>query len=230
MHTANVRERAPETKGRTIRWASWYDAVVALLSLGREQAMRQMTLELAQVKPGDKVLDVGCGTGSLTIAAKARTGAVGQVHGIDAAPEMIDIARRKAAQAGVDVDFQIGLIEKIPFPDNHFDIALSSLMLHHLPDDLKRKGVVEINRVLKPSGRFFAVDFEPPSSSLLWRLTFHLLGHGMMQSNVRKLPAMMAAAGFVDVETGTTNYHVLAFVRGRKGVDRSGFQKPDRSG
>ena len=106
-----TRDRAPETSGRTIRWASQYDAVTRLLFLGKEPAIREMTLELAQIKPGDKVLDVGCGTGSLTIAAKVRTGPSGRVHGVDAAPEMIEVARRKASQMGVDVDFRIGLIE-----------------------------------------------------------------------------------------------------------------------
>lgn len=216
MQTAHVHERAPETTGRTIRWASRYDLVTGLLLLGQEHALREMTVELAQIKPGDKVLDVGCGTGSLTIAANARAGADGKVHGIDAAPEMIDVARRKAAKARASVDFQVGLIEKIPFADNHFDVVLSSLMLHHLPDDLKRRGFVEIIRVLKPGGHFFAIDFDPPTNPFVRHLATHLLGHGMMQSNVRDLPVMMKDAGLLGVEIGMTKYSVLAFVRGRK--------------
>ena len=121
-----------------------------------------MTLELSEVRPGQKLLDVGCGTGSLAIVAKAKAGPDGEVHGIDAAPGMIKVALRKADNAGTDVRFQVGLIEGIPFPDDQFDLALSTFMLHHLPDDLKRKGFAEIYRVLKPGGHFLTVDFGAP--------------------------------------------------------------------
>lgn len=214
LDTPPASQQAPETRGATIHWASRYDAVTGLLLLGNEQSLREMTAELAQVKPGDQVLDVGCGTGSLTIAAKIKAGPTGQVHGIDVAPEMIDVAHRKAVKKGLDIDFQIGLIEDIRFPDNQFDIVLSSLMLHHLPADLKLKGFAEIYRVLKPGGRFLAVDFEPPTNPLLRHLTHLLIGHRMMESNVRELPVMMQEAGFAEVETGITKYKVIAFVRG----------------
>ena len=216
MQPLQTHEHSLETRGLTIRWASLYDIVVGVLTLGRQRAMREMTVEMAAVQPGDKVLDVGCGTGSLTLIAKARVGTDGEVHGIDAASEMIDVARRKAAQANVDVDFQAALIENIPFSDSYFDVVLSSLMLHHLPDDLKHKGFTEINRVLKPGGCFFAVDFDPPTNPLLRHLATHLLGHGMMQSNVRDLPVMMQGAGLTKLETGKTKYSILAFVRGWK--------------
>jgi len=217
MDKLHAHERETKTQGRTIHWARFYDAVTKLLLLGRERAIREMTVELAQVEPGDKVLDVGCGTGSLTILAKAWAGPDGEVHGIDAAPEMIDVARRKAAQAEVNVDFQVGLIEDIPFPDDQFDVVLSSLMIHHLPDDLKRQGFAEIYRILKPGGRLLIVDFEPPTKILPKILATLLLGHYMMQSNVRELPPMMEDAGFTDVEVGMTRYSVLSFVRGRAG-------------
>ena len=66
------------------------------------------------------------------------------------------MAREKALKARFDIDFQVALIEKVPFPDSSFDLVTSSLMLHHLPDDLKRKGFAEIRRVLKLGGRFLA--------------------------------------------------------------------------
>jgi demethylmenaquinone methyltransferase/2-methoxy-6-polyprenyl-1,4-benzoquinol methylase/phosphoethanolamine N-methyltransferase len=220
MRGLHAHETAPKTEGRTIRWASFYDTVTGLLLLGKERAIREMTVELAPVKPGDKVLDVGCGTGSLTLVAKAHAGASGEVHGIDAAPEMIDVARRKATRAGVDTDFRVGLIEDLPFPDAQFDIVLSSLMIHHLPENLKRKGFAEMNRVLKPGGRILVVDFEPPSQPLLRVLTTVLVGHGMMQTNIRDYPAMMQEAGFTDIESGSTKSSVLSFVRGRAGETR----------
>jgi len=210
-------EHIPKTRGRTIGWASHYDACTWLLSLGKEPAIRDLTLDLAGVKPGEMVLDVGCGTGSLTIAAKARVGSSGEVHGIDAAPEMIQVARRKAAQQGVEVDFRVGLIEDIPFPDHEFDLVLSSLMLHHLPEDLKRTGLAEIHRVLKPGGRFLAVDLELPTHRLLADLARLLSGHQTVQSNLQALVPMVEATGFREVEAGRTQFRVLSFLRGRLG-------------
>jgi len=192
--TSSAPEAAPATTGRTIRrWARFYDLVVKLLMLGRESAVRNTTIELAQVVPGERVLDVGCGTGTLTIAAKAKVGPTGDVHGIDASPEMIDVAKRKAAQKRVDARFQVGLIEELPFPDDQFDLVLSSFMLHHLPGDLKRRGFAEIDRVLKLGGRFLAVDL----------------------GEMRELPAMMEATGFAEVELGKTKYRIISFLKGK---------------
>ncbi len=216
---------APETEGITIRWAVLYDPVVALLSrlLGGKTSFVEATLELAELAPGEKVLDVGCGTGTLAIAVQRRVGPEGEVHGIDAAPEMIAVARRKAVKAGVGLDFQVGLIEDIPFPDDQFDIVVSSLMIHHLPsDDLQSRGFAEIYRVLKPSGRLLVVDFEPPTDGLLKPLMSHILGHRMMENDVRGLPAMIEAAGFTEVEVGRTSHRILSFVRGRAGKGQNG--------
>jgi ubiquinone/menaquinone biosynthesis C-methylase UbiE len=129
----------PETTGLTLHWAPQYDFFTSLMGLGVNQANSRMVIELTKIKPGDKVLDVGCGTGSLTLTAKSYAGASGEVHGIDASPEMIDTARKKAQRSGLDVRFDIGLIEKIPFPDATFDVVVNRLVIHHLPDDLKRK-------------------------------------------------------------------------------------------
>ncbi len=211
-----MSEAAPETRGRTIRyWARFYDAFSWLVSLGRAPAIRRMTLELAQVAPGDKVVDVGCGTGSLVIDAKGKVGPDGEVHGIDAAPEMIEVARRKAGRKGVDVGFHVGLIEDIPFPDGQFDLAVNTFVLHHLPHDLKRKGFAEIRRVLKPGGRFLAADLAARSDSLMGHLMSALIGHHMIHSDVSELTAMMQEAGFTEVEEVKTKHKQLLFVRGK---------------
>lgn len=209
-------EAAPQTRGRTIRyWARFYDAFSWLISFGRMPAIRKMALQAARVVPGDKVLDVGCGTGSLAIAVKGKAGPDGEVHGIDAAPEMIEVARRKADKKRVDVGFRVGLIEEIPFPDGQFDLAVSSFVLHHLPHDLKRKGFAEIRRVLKPGGRFLAVDLGPRANSLIGHLMAVLIGHKMMHRNAAELTAMMEEAGFTEVEEVKTKYKQVVFLRGK---------------
>src|SRR5215212_423137 len=155
---------APTTCGSVIHWASHYDQVVSLLTLGRRRRLRAMTIALARIQPGDRVLEVGCGTGDVALAACAPAGPRGSVSGIDAGPEMIAVARAKAAQAGVVIDFRVEPIEALTYPDATFDIVLSSLMMHHLPDDLKRRGLAEVARVLKPGGRLLIVDAERPHS------------------------------------------------------------------
>jgi ubiquinone/menaquinone biosynthesis C-methylase UbiE len=96
---------APETKGRVMHSeARYHDLLAWLLTFGRERAFRERLVELARLRPGETVLDVGCGTGTLAIAAKRRVGTAGTVYGIDPSPEMVDRATRKAAKAGVEVE------------------------------------------------------------------------------------------------------------------------------
>ncbi len=216
MHHTHTSTPTPETSGRTIHWAGRYDFVTNLMLLGKEHSLREMTANMAGIQPGDRILDVGCGTGSLTLAAQARVGATGEVHGIDASPEMIDVARLKADKAHVNIDFRVALIERLPFSDGYFDLVLSSLMLHHLPDDLKRQGFAEIYRVLKSGGHLFAVDFEPPTNAFIRGAASHLLGHGMMQVDVRMYVPMLQAAGFKNVQSGRTKSSLLSFVSGTK--------------
>ena len=205
---------APQTKGKVIRWARWYDLGSKLLSFGRDKAIRRKALELAAIRPGEKVLDVGCGTGTLAIAAGDVTGATGEVHGIDPSLEMIDVAQKKAARSGRHVRFQVGIIEALPYPDDEFDVVLSSLMLHHLPDDVKQKGFAEVLRVLKPDGRFLAVDFGSDTKSFLGHL-LSVLGHARGSSNAENLAAALRDSGFGGVETGSTGIDAVWFFRGK---------------
>ena len=175
-----------------------------------------MVIELANIKPGDSVLDAGCGTGSLTLTAKSYAGPSGKVHGIDAAPEMIDLARKKAARSGLEVVFDVGLIEQLAFPDATFDVVISRLAIHHLPDDLKRRGFAEILRVLKPGGHLLIADFKPPSNHVLNHIMSALVGGHMMHTDVWSLPPMLASAGFVDISSGPTRSAFLAFVSGKR--------------
>src|SRR5215470_5737582 len=122
---------APNTKGRVLHSAVGYDLLAWLFLLGRERAFRERLVRLARLETGQSVLDVGCGTGSLAIAAKRRVGPSGTVEGIDASPEMIARAWKKASKAGVDVRFTTGVVEALPFPDARYDVLLSTLMLHH---------------------------------------------------------------------------------------------------
>ena len=210
--SSQTAEPAPETTGRTIRsWARFYDVVSWLMSFGRAPAIRRRIVALAQPAAGEKVLDVGCGTGTLAIALRAKVGPGGEVVGLDAAPEMIAVAREKAAKRGADIDFRVGLIEEMPFPDDCFDLVLSSFMLHHLPGDVRQEGLAEIRRVLKPGGRFLVVDLAVHSDSFVGHV-MTLFGHAE-QSNASELRAIMDDAGFSEAEILKSRFKQLAFVR-----------------
>ena len=202
----------PTTTGRTIRWATFYDPLVSLLTLGRAKALRQATVDLAGIKPGDSVLDVGCGTGDLTLAAARQVGATGKVYGIDAAPEMITVARGKAARTHTPVDFRAEVIERLPFPDDSFDVVLSSLMFHHLPDDLKRQGLAEVRRVLKPGGRLLIVDMKRGTDAHA-HLSLAMLLHGNMRQGLHDYALMVREAGFTAIETGDMPMIGVGFLR-----------------
>lgn len=199
----------PRTRGRVLHWARWYDVSTRLMPFARP--VREKLVELAAPAPGEQVLDVGCGTGTVAIELESRVGA-GKVRGIDASPEMIEVATEKAAKAGADIDVQVALIEALPFADASFDLVTSSLMLHHLPGDLKRKGLAEVRRVLKPGGRFVVVDFAATSHSPLGHL-LSILGHGGGESTVSELTPLLKEAGFSDVEAIPTRHRNFAFIR-----------------
>ncbi len=190
-------ESAPQTTGNVIHWAHRYDFVVQFLALGQARRLRRKTIEFAQITPDARVLDVGCGTGDLTVLAKKYAGSTGQVCGIDPSPEMIEVARRKAAHQKAEVDFRVGVIERLPYPDGSFDVVLSSLMMHHLPADLKPMALAEIRRVLRPNGRLAILDF----MSLLEQ---------------QDVAALVNGAGFTPIETRRTWFNVLGFVLARK--------------
>ena len=199
------------TRGQVIHWAPAYEVVFGWFLRRTHGAV----VDLAAPIAGERLLDVGCGTGSLAVALKASAGPTGSVHGIDASPEMIEVARRNALKAGVDVEFQVGLAEAIPFANGMFDMVVSQLAIHHLPGDLKQRAFAEMSRVLKLDGRCLIVDFEPPKTGLGRFLARVVLGPVMMETDVRDYCALLEEAGFNNVETGQTRHRMLSFVRGR---------------
>ncbi len=213
LHQA-PKEEHEITTGKTIHQARLYDLLGAILMLGQGPAMRKRTIVLAHLVPGERVLEIGCGTGEIALRAKARTGPTGSVAGIDPSPETIAVARQKAARANLNIDYRVAGAEALPFADATFDVVLSSLMMHHLPEDLKPRALAEIRRVLKPGGRLLVVDFTEPTSRL-GRLQPVWLVHRRLPSDVRDLPGLLEAAGFTAVEAGPTRFSYLGFVQGR---------------
>lgn len=205
----NVIEQAPAApRGIVLHSAHFYDVLVRVLTLGRETALRGKMIDLARLKPGETVLDVGCGTGTLAIAAKGRVGSTGKVYGIDASPEMIVRAGKKAGKARAEIEFRNASIEALPFPDAQFDVALSTLMLHHLPRQVRENGLREIRRVLKPGRRVLIVDFgqsERPKG-LIGRLHH---GHGHVTP--AEVAELLNSAGLNVIESGPVGFRDAHF-------------------
>jgi len=216
MGGTHSTQDAPATEGIVIRRAHTYDFFTSLIGMGWRGGTSRRIVEAAGIRPGDSVLDVGCGPGSLTLAAKVAAGAAGKVHGIDASPEMIETARQKAGAAGQDVDFRLGLMEQLEFADGSLDVVLSRLAIHHLPEELQAKAFAEIFRVLKPGGLALIADMPTASHSLSGHLALLLAALGGRGNQPSRLISLFQQAGFTDVEQMATGSMILMSVRGRK--------------
>ena len=132
-----------------------YDPMVKLL--GGDAARRKL-LDQAALQPGYRVLDIGCGTGTLVTLIQRLYPAV-EIVGLDPDPKALARARKKAARAGVPIHFDQGFSDELPYPDASFDRVLSSFMFHHLGADYREKSLREVRRVLKPGGSLHLADF-----------------------------------------------------------------------
>ena len=107
--------------------------------LGRRgKRLRAMVADDLELRPGDRVLDVGCGPGRVAIAFAERVGPTGSVDGIDAAVEMVNRARSLARKRGVVATFQVAFAQQLPFPDATFDAVACTLALHHVARTINR--------------------------------------------------------------------------------------------
>ena len=211
MTTVQNDALAPKTAGITLhRGARYYDVMAWLMTMGREKSFRGRLLDLACVKPGESVLDVGCGTGTLAVVAKRRVGSAGSVHGIDASPEMITVAKRKAHKAGLDIAFQNQAIEATPFADGRFDVVMSTLMFHHLPRKTREQGAREMRRILKRGGRALVVDFGLSAARPKGLLAHFHHRHGSV--SLEEIVRLLNDAGLKIVENGPVGIEDLNFV------------------
>src|SRR5262245_15889180 len=139
----------------------FYDSFAKLIN-----PLRRRLLQQANIRPGQRVLDLGCGTGLLTIMIK-RSVPEALVTGLDADEEVLKIARDKAH--GAEIQWDHALAFDMPYPDQSFDVVVSSFVTHHLTGTEKLRAFREVQRVLRPDGSFHILDFGPPFN-LLTRL------------------------------------------------------------
>jgi ubiquinone/menaquinone biosynthesis C-methylase UbiE len=223
-----VKELSAATRGRTLDHAApVYDICEPLLMLGQQGAYNRHITALLTLKPGQRILDLGCGTGELTrmIADRLDARRGGQAVGIDAAAQMIAVARKKRANA--TCRFDVAAAESLPYDNGSFDAVVSSLFFHHVDLELKQRTLAESWRVLKPGGKLVVADMHIPTTWMGWLVSWTSRWFFMqpeIAENIRGvLPGLITAAGFTPPETrGSYFGYIRIFTavkqRGRHGA------------
>lgn len=203
------------------RWLTpYYDAVVGITT--RERTFKAALVAQAGLASGHQVLDLACGTGTLSIWAKQALPDIAML-GVDGDPDILSIARQKAIQADAEVEFDTAMSYDLPYPDAHFDRVLSSLFFHHLSLNDKVRTAREVYRVLKPGGQLHVADWgraENLAMRGLFVFVQFLDGFANTRDNVNgKLVGVFEEAGLSNVtehQTFRTMFGTLALYSGDK--------------
>ncbi|MGH8261538.1 MAG: class I SAM-dependent methyltransferase [Steroidobacteraceae bacterium] len=203
----------PRQVGAILHSPLLYDAIVWLALRGRERRMRRRLLDLSHLRSGESVLDVGCGTGTLAILAKETVGQSGTVCAVDPSREMLIRARAKAARAGAEIRFENAAAQALPFEASSFDVALSTIMLHHLGRLARRELAAELRRVVRPGGRVLLVDFAGPAAKHRGMAAHfrHRRGH----VDLAEIVGLLESAGFHAIESGAVGLKNMHFALAR---------------
>lgn len=176
-----------------------YDPVVAWTT--REQTFKARLLDRAELQAGERLLDVGCGTGTLLVAAAEREPGL-KLVGLDGDPDVLARAAAKAAAAGAVVELHQGDAGASRLADGSFDVVLSSLIFHHLTVPSKARAIAEISRMLRPGGRVVVADWGRPADPGQW-LGFALVrlldGTAVTRGHREDIVATLLAEQFADV-------------------------------
>ncbi len=184
----------------------FYDPLLRLLG---EDRLKGALIEAADIRPGHRVLDLGCGTGTLALMIRAQYPEA-HVVGLDPDPKALSIAGRKAERAGAVVEWHQGFADALPFEDGSFDRVVSSLVFHHLTAETVRATVPELRRVLKPGGSVWVLDFGQGGTHGLHGLMAWLTSHQHGDEDVAgELPDLMEDAGLVAAEAEPARWTLM---------------------
>jgi len=188
----------------------FYDPAVRLTT--REKVFKKALVKQAKIKANHRVLDLACGTGTLTVLIR-RMQPQTEVIGIDGDAKILETARTKAKESGVEIQFDEGMSFDLPYEDESFDRVVSSLFFHHLTRENKSKTLREVKRVLKSNGEFHIADWGLPANSLMKGSSYLIQLLDGFETTTDSfnglLPKLMTDAGFETVEE--TNYYNSLF-------------------
>ncbi len=200
-----------------------YDLLYRLLGIA---SVHRPLVDQAGIRPGHRVLEIGCGTGNLAFLAK-RLHPDAEVVGLDPDPKALARARRKAGRKALSVRLDLGFAQELPYADASFDRVLSAFMFHHLGPDEKEDTLREVRRVLKPGGSLHLLDFggaKVRSDGFIARLSHR---SELLRDNFGdRIPTLMRAAGFADPTEvahritifGRVTYYQAAVLRAESGA------------
>jgi len=185
----------------------------------REETFKRALIRQADIGKGERVLDLGCGTATLTILIK-QSHPDAEVVGLDGDTQVLEIGRAKAARAGVNITLDHGMAFQLPYPESSFDRVVSSLVFHHLARDDKQRTFNEVFRVLRPGGELHIVDFGKPHHAFAHFISLVARRLERAADNIDGLlPEMMRRAGFARVDEParfTTVVGTLSLYKGQK--------------
>jgi ubiquinone/menaquinone biosynthesis C-methylase UbiE len=185
----------------------------------REAVFKPRLVEQAHIQPGHRVLDLGCGTATLTLLIK-QTHPDAQVFGLDGDLKILEIARSKVRKAGLGIAFDHGMAFDLPYQDHSFERVVVSLVLHHLARENKIRTLKEVLRILKPGGELHVADFGKPQNGLMYLISLILRHFEEVSDNIKGLlPQMLREVGFDQVEESArymTVFGTLSLYRARK--------------
>lgn len=187
----------------------FYDPLTVALGAGK---LHRTLIDQARLAPGLRVLEIGCGTGNLSIRLKRSHPGV-EVVGSDPDPLALARAQRKARRLR-GIQFERGYAQRLPYPDASFDRVFSSLMLHHLDQDTKPAAAAEVLRVLRPGGSLHLVDFTGQShgaSGIHDRMMARrMMKSGHIADNVDDaIPRLLDAAGLDSVAVEERRHPIM---------------------
>jgi len=174
--TVEEAEKAKHVRGVFDSVAPKYDLMNDLMSMGLHRAWKTFTVLVANLREGDQVLDIAGGTGDLALAFSKKVGKSGRVVHTDINEAMLRTGRDRLLDAGVVLPTLVCDAEKLPFPDNHFDLVSVAFGLRNMTH--KDLALTEMNRVLKPGGKLLVLEFSkvaPPLEKAYDWYSFNIL-------------------------------------------------------
>ena len=229
FETVEETEKARRVRGVFDSVASRYDVMNDLMSMGLHRAWKAYTVTVANLKEGDRALDIAGGTGDLALAFAKKVGKTGQVVHTDINEAMLRVGRDRLLDAGVVLPTVVCDAEKLPFPDRHFDLVSVAFGLRNMTH--KDVALAEMCRVLKPGGKLLVLEFSkvaPPLAKAYDWYSFKILpqlgklvagdadSYRYLAESIRmhpgqeELKAMMKKAGFGHVDFHNMSGGVVA--------------------
>ncbi len=164
-----------------------------------ENKIKNSLVQQANIGKDKRILDIGCGTATLTILIK-KSHPDAEVIGLDGDPKILETARSKVSASGFDIALDTEMSFELPYPDRHFDRVFSSLMFHHLTRENKKRTLKEVFRVLKPGGELHVADFGKPQNIIMYLISLVMRRLEETLDNIKGLlPGMFLDAGFGQV-------------------------------